>query len=83
MTMGLTPGLNLSLNFISMNLELLKQRRIWVGIVGVLAFVLTTLNIQYQLDVPVLTDLLTSAGGASVELIMAGLALWSYFKPKT
>jgi hypothetical protein len=66
-----------------MNLELLKQRRIWAGIVGVLAFVLTTLNIKYQIDIPVVTDLMTSAGGASAELIMAGLALWSYFKPKT
>lgn len=65
-----------------MNIELLKQRRIWAGIVGVLAFVLTTLNIRYQVDVPVLTDILTSAGGASAELITAGLALWSYFKPK-
>ena len=66
-----------------MNLDLLKQRRIWAGIVGVVAFALTTLNIKFQLDVPILTDLFTSFGGASVELIAAGLALWSYFKPKT
>ena len=63
-------------------LELLSQRRIWAGIVGVVSFVLTLFAINFQIDVPVLTDLLTSFGGALSQFIMAGLALWSYFKPK-
>lgn len=63
-------------------LELLKQRRIWAGIVGVISFVLTSFSINFQINVPVLTDLLTSFGGALSQLIIAGLALWSFFKPK-
>lgn len=63
-------------------LQLLKQRRVWAGIVGVAAFLLTTLNVGFEIDVPVLTDLLTAFGGAVSTLITAGLALWSFFKPK-
>jgi hypothetical protein len=60
---------------------LLKQRRIWAGIIGGLAVLLSLLG-QGQIEVPVLTDLLTAFGGALASLITAGLALWSYFKPK-
>jgi hypothetical protein len=63
-------------------LNLLSQRRIWAGIVGVLTFALTIFNSTLQLDVPVLTDLLTAFGGALSALVTAILALWSYFKPK-
>jgi len=59
-------------------LELLSQRRVWAGIVSVLAFFLPSVGI----DIPVLTDLLTSFGGAIASLAVAGLSLWSYFKPK-
>lgn len=59
-------------------MELLAQRRIWVGIVSVLAFFLPGIG----LDVPVLTDLLTAFGGALAGLVVAGLALWSYLFPK-
>jgi hypothetical protein len=64
-------------------LELIKQRRLWAGLVGVLAFLLTLLKANCQIDVPVLTDLLTTAGGAVASLVTALLALWSYFKPKS
>ena len=57
-------------------LKLIAQRRVWSGIVFVLTLIFS------QIDVPVLTDLLTAFGGALSGLIMAGLALWSYFKPK-
>ena len=63
-------------------LDLLKQRRIWAGIIAALSIVLSLLKINYQIDVPVLTDLFTSLGGALAEVIIAGLAIWSYFKPK-
>lgn len=63
-------------------LELIGQRRVWAGIIGVVAFLVTTLSLTIDLDVPVLTDLLTNFGIALAALIQAGLALWSYFKPK-
>jgi len=63
-------------------LELLKQRRVWAGIVGIITFVLATLKVTVNVDVPVLTDLLTALGGAISALVTAGLALWSFLKPK-
>ena len=63
-------------------LELAKQRRVWAAFVGVLSFALTVLNVQFQVDVPVLTDLLTSFGGAFSLLASSVLALWSYLSPK-
>lgn len=62
--------------------ELLKQRRIWAGIIGAASVVFSLLEVNYQIDVPVLTDLLTAFGSALSSLIIAGLALWSYFRPK-
>jgi len=62
--------------------SLLKERRIWAGIVGALAITLSLLNAGYQIDVPILTNLLTSLGGAVSAVIMATLALWSYLRPK-
>ncbi len=62
--------------------NLLNQRRIWAGIVGTFAILVSVLELNYSVDIPILTDLLTSFGGALSALIMAGLALWSYFSPK-
>ena len=59
-------------------IELISQRRIWVGIVSVLAFLFPSIGI----DIPVLTDLLTAFGGAISSIVITGLALWSYVKPK-
>jgi len=63
-------------------LELLSQRRIWAGMVGVVAFLVSTLDLGLNIDVPVLTDLLTEFGMALAALIPSVLALLSYFKPK-
>lgn len=63
-------------------LELLSQRRIWAGIVGIVAFVVTALNLGLDIDVPVLTGLLTDVGMAMAALMSAVLALLSYFRPK-
>jgi len=63
-------------------LELLSQRRIWAGMVSVVAFLVSTLDLGLNIDVPVLTDLLTDFGMALAALIPSILALWSYFKPK-
>ena len=63
-------------------LELLKQRRVWAAITGFIAFALTLFKFTFEIDVPVLTDLLTSFGSALSLLISSGLALWSYFQPK-
>ncbi len=63
-------------------LELLKNRRVWAGLVAGLSFTLTILKINFDFDVMVLTDLLTSFGGSVSDVIVGGLALWSFFKPK-
>lgn len=59
-------------------LTLLAQRRIWITIVSTLAFFLPSLG----LDIPVVTDLFTAFGGALASVVVAGLALLSYFNPK-
>ncbi len=64
-------------------LTLISQRRVWAGFVGAVAILLGLLKYQFSIDVPVVTDLLTNFGGAVAQAIIAGLALWSYFKPKT
>ena len=64
-------------------LELLKQRRVWAGLVAVVSFGLQALSVNYQIDVPVLTDLLTAFGNNLSLAISAGLGLWSYFQPKS
>lgn len=57
-------------------LDILKNRRIIVAIVGGLAFLGMTV------DVPVLSNLLGDVTTALANLVMAGLALWSYLKPR-
>ncbi len=63
-------------------LFLLKQRRVWAGIVGFVAFIVTGLNLGFEIDVPVLTDLLTQLGIAIAALTQSILALWSFIRPK-
>lgn len=63
-------------------LELLRQRRVWAGLVGVIAFLVTALNLGLKIDTPLLTNLLSDFGLAVSGLISSGLALWSYLKPK-
>lgn len=63
-------------------MELLRQRRVWAALVSVLAFFASYLHLNFQFDVPVITDLLTAFGGALAATMSAVLALWSYLKPK-
>ena len=63
-------------------LHLISQRRVWVGILGVVVFITTTLGVALDIDIPVLADLLTQFGIAVVALVQAGLAIWSYIAPK-
>jgi len=69
--------------------ELLQQRRVWAGIVGVLAVIFSLLGLDYIEDQATLIDLLSNTGimlAKAIEaigaLVSAGLALWSYIKPK-
>ena len=61
---------------------LLKQRRIWAGIIGVIIVALNIFNVDHSLDTSTLTKLLADLGDSIAAIIMAGLALWSYFRPK-
>ena len=64
-------------------LALLSQRRVWASIISALSFLINMLHIEFRIDVPVLTDMLTGIGAALAALISAILALWSYLKPKS
>ena len=63
-------------------IELIKQRRVWAGVVGVTAFVLSVIRVDFQVDVDLLTNLLSELGSGIAALISALLALHSYVNPK-
>ena len=63
-------------------LELLRQRRVWVGILGVVAFTLPIMGVVPTADVNGSSDLFVNLFNAVDGLIVASLALWSYFLPK-
>lgn len=63
-------------------LNLLSQRRVWAAIIGFTATALSVLHMSWNIDVPVLTELLTDFGGAVSTLATASLALYSFLKPK-
>ena len=63
-------------------LELLKQRRIWIVILGAIAFVLPFIGITPSVDPQGAIDLIVNFFTAIYTLVVTGLALWSYFKPK-
>lgn len=63
-------------------LNLLTQRRVWIFIISSVSFLLSVLKIEYKIDIPVLGDMLTVFGVALVNFVTAGLAVWSYLKPK-
>jgi membrane associated rhomboid family serine protease len=71
-------------------LELITQRRIWAGIVGVATVIFGWLGISLIHDPNTLTDLLLNLGATIAKLVemigglvAAGLAIWSYFRPKS
>ncbi len=59
-------------------LELLRQRRIWVAVIGVL--VMGTGAVEVDPDTT--ADLIVASVDAGGKAAMAVLALWSYVKPK-
>ena len=63
-------------------IEVLKNRRVWAGIVGMTAFILGVMGSAINIDIPVLTNLLATFGGSLASLITASLALWSFISPK-
>ncbi len=63
-------------------LWLIQQRRAWSFLIGTLTALLMALHVNYQIDVPTLTDAFTAFGGAISMAISAGLALWSLLRPK-
>lgn len=64
-------------------LELLKQRRIWIVIIGVIAFTASYFGHTIDIDQNTLADLIVKFVSNLSDLIMAGLALWSFVKPKS
>ena len=65
-----------------MKLELLTHRRVWAGAISIVVFFTGLAGIAFSYDPVELTELLTALGTALANLIVAGLALYSYIKPK-
>lgn len=63
-------------------IELLKNRRAWVAIVGIITSLAQIFGIEVGYNTETLADLLTTAGTAVASLVMAGLSIWSLVKPK-
>ena len=63
-------------------MNLLKQRRVWASLIGSTAIILNMANVNWNMDVLVLTGLLTDTGGALAVFVVSALSLWSYLDPK-
>jgi len=63
-------------------LEVLKNRRTWIAIIGIATFVMSLFNHKLDIDQEVLADTITKTVGQCADLIVSGLALWSLLKPK-
>jgi len=63
-------------------LSLLKERRIWIAIIGLVMGLLTAFGVTVDYDQNVLADLIVRFVGTAGDLVVAGLALHSFFKPK-
>ena len=63
-------------------IELLKNRRIWVVLIGVFMAAFTAFGYPINIDQNTLTDLIVKLASTLADLVVAGLALWSFLKPK-
>lgn len=63
-------------------LEILKQRRIWVVIISAVMFILSMFGIKPEIDTDTLSGLVINAIEPISQAIIAILAIWSYLKPK-
>ena len=63
-------------------LTVLKNRRIWVAVIGAIVFVMTLFNIHTNIGVDNMSDQIVKFIGAAGDLVMAGLAIHSYLFPK-
>jgi len=63
-------------------LEMFKQRRIWIVIIGVTIFAFRYFGHSIDVDQNTLADMIVKFISNLADLIMAALAIWSYLKPK-
>lgn len=63
-------------------LEILKQRRIWVVIISAVMFILSMFGVKPEIDTDTLSGLVINAIEPISQAIIAILAIWSYLKPK-
>jgi len=63
-------------------LEILKQRRIWAGIFGAIAFILPMFGVSLALDVNGITDAIMVLIQAISGIVAVAFPIISYFKPK-
>ena len=63
-------------------LDLLKQRRIWIGILAVVTFALPIFGVKPTVDPAGAIDLFVNFFASVDAAVLGALALWSYFVPK-
>jgi len=63
-------------------LNILKNRRVWVAIISMAIFVAGLFSYNLDVNTEMLADKLVEIGSLISSLVVAGLSLWSYLKPK-
>ena len=64
-------------------LDILSNRRVWAGLVGVAGFVAGLVGVAFNYDADTFVNLLVAVGQALAALVPALLALWSFLRPKS
>jgi len=63
-------------------LDILKQRRVWVVIIGAVLLILQLFGKQVDIDTNTVADKMVDIINSLGAIIMSALALWSYLFPK-
>lgn len=63
-------------------LELLKQRRVWAGIAGIISLSLRAFASGVDFDQDAFTDAIMAIVQAISDLVMITFPIWSYLKPR-
>jgi len=63
-------------------LEILKNRRVWIVIIGAVLAIMNLFGKQFDIDTNMVADKIVDVVNATGTIIVSGLAAWSYLFPK-